>query len=128
MKKKRILIIDDTATVRLYHRTILEGSGFTVDEAFNGIEALEKILASGPYDLYLVDINMPKMDGYTFLQKLRNQNISQSPAIIISTEEDEWDKEKAYQAGANFYLIKPVKPETLLLYTKILCGQDVSDE
>ena len=123
MNSKRILVIDDAATVRLFHRSILEKAGFEVDEAVNGIEALEKILSSDPYDLYLVDINMPKMDGYVFLKELRSRKIFQSPAIMISTEEREWDKEKAYQMGANHYLTKPVKPETLLLYVSILLGQ-----
>ena len=59
---KRILVIDDAATVRLYHREILENAGFDVAEAINGVEALEKI-EEAPFDLYLVDINMPKLDG-----------------------------------------------------------------
>jgi len=128
MNRKQILIIDDALTVRLYHRSILERGGYKVDEAINGIEALEKIYSSGTYDLYLVDINMAKMDGYSFLKELRKQKIFQSPAIMISTEEGDWDKEKAYQAGANYYLKKPVKPETLLLYVKILLGQGESYE
>jgi len=128
MDKKRILIVDDAATVRKYHRSILEKAGYEVDEAINGIEALEKILAVQPYDLYLVDINMPKMDGYTFLQELRKLEISQGPAIMISTEDKEWDMEKAFQSGANYYIPKPVEPAQLLLYTELLLGQVQSHE
>ncbi|MEK9711506.1 MAG: response regulator, partial [Thalassolituus sp.] len=58
---KQILIVDDASTVRMYHRNILESAGYTVDEAVNGIEALEKALEH-TFDLYIVDINMPKMD------------------------------------------------------------------
>jgi two-component system chemotaxis response regulator CheY len=123
MEKKRILIVDDAATVRMYHRSILEKAGYEVDEAMNGIEALEKILATTPYDLYLVDINMPKMDGYTFLQELRKLAIPQRPAIMISTEDKEWDMEKAFQSGANYYIPKPVEPTQLLLYVELLLGQ-----
>ena len=68
---KRILIVDDAATVRMYHRGILESSGYKVEEAWNGIEALEKSLES-PFDLYMVDVNMPKLDGYAFLRELRH--------------------------------------------------------
>jgi two-component system chemotaxis response regulator CheY len=123
MEKKRILIVDDAATVRMYHRSILEKAGYEIDEAMNGIEALEKILATTPYDLYLVDINMPKMDGYTFLQELRKLAIPQRPAIMISTEDKEWDMEKAFQSGANYYIPKPVEPTQLLLYVELLLGQ-----
>jgi two-component system chemotaxis response regulator CheY len=122
MTPKRILIVDDAATVRMYHRSILEGAGYEVAEAINGIEALEKALTA-PYDLYLVDINMPKLDGYSFLRELRSLDIPQSPAVMISTEAQSNDKERAWEAGANFYLIKPIKPESLLSYCRLLLGQ-----
>jgi two-component system chemotaxis response regulator CheY len=110
---KRILIIDDAATVRLYHRQILESAGHIVEEAVNGIEALEKALQT-PFDLYLVDVNMPKLDGYGFLRELRRQAIPQVPAIMVSTEASPDDHVRAYAAGANLYLVKPTRPEQLL--------------
>lgn len=117
----RILVIDDAATVRLYHRQILEGAGFMVAEAINGIEAMEKAL-SERFDLYLVDVNMPKQDGYGFLRELRSRDIHQAPAIMISTESTGQDKRRAYEAGANFYLIKPIKPDELLSHCRLLLG------
>jgi two-component system chemotaxis response regulator CheY len=119
---KNILVIDDAATVRMYHRNILIAAGYQTDEAINGIEALEKAL-SNHFDLYIVDINMPKMDGYGFLKEIRSQDIEQVPAIMISTEGGEHDKTLAYNAGANLYLIKPVKPKDLLGYTRLLLGE-----
>ena len=119
----RILIVDDAATVRMYHRTILEKAGLEVDEAINGIEALEKALETGPYDMYLVDVNMPKLDGYGFLRELRMQDIPQVPAIMISTEAQERDRLLAFEAGANYYLVKPIKPDELLSYCKLLLGK-----
>jgi len=119
---KRILIVDDAATVRMYHRSILEGAGFVVEEAINGIEAIEKALTSS-FDLYLVDVNMPKLDGYGFLRELRRQNIHQSPAVMISTEAEGRDRVHAYEAGANLYLIKPVKPLELLAHCRLLLNQ-----
>ena len=119
---KRILIIDDAATVRMYHRNILEGAGYAVEEAINGIEALEKSLQT-VFDLYVVDINMPKLDGYGFLRELRGQDVFQAPAIMVSTEADALDSERAYAAGANAYLVKPVKPVTLLNHVKLLIGE-----
>lgn len=124
MTQKRILVVDDAATVRMYHRSVLEGAGYEVAEAINGIEGLEKTLAAPtPFDLYLVDINMPKLDGYGFLRELRSQDILQVPAVIISTEAKTQDKQRAWEAGANFYLIKPIKPDVLLALCRLLLGQ-----
>ena len=120
---KHILIVDDAATVRLYHRNILEGAGYAVDEAVNGVEALERALAK-PYDLYLVDVNMPKLDGYSFIRELRSYaEIAQAPAVMISTEAKASDEAKAYAAGANLYLIKPIRPDMLLGHVRVLLGE-----
>ena len=123
MMAQHILIIDDAATVRMYHRQILETAGFHVQEAINGIEAMEKVLLASPaFNLYLVDVNMPKQDGYGFLNELRRLNGTQVPALMISTESQEIDREQALQAGANFYLVKPIKPDVLLGYVRLLLG------
>lgn len=119
---KRILIVDDAATVRMYHKSILQSEGYEVEESINGIEAIEKTLLN-PFDLYIVDINMPKLDGYGFLKELREMDIPQAPAIMVSTESDEMDKKKAFVYGANYYLLKPVKPEQLTSVVKLLVGE-----
>jgi two-component system chemotaxis response regulator CheY len=119
---KRILIIDDAATVRMYHRNILQEAGYAVEEAVNGMEALEKALQSS-FDLYLVDVNMPKLDGYGFLRELRTQDIAQAPAIMISTEATDADRKRAYAAGANLYMVKPIQPEQLLAPIALLLGE-----
>ncbi len=84
VRKKRVLVIDDAALVRLYYRDALEGAGFEVDEALNGLEALEKLLTT-PADLLIVDVNMPQMDGFTFLRTLRRQELplGGTPAMVI---------------------------------------------
>jgi len=119
---KRILIVDDAATVRLYHRGILESAGYVVEEALNGIEALEKVLESS-FDLILVDINMPRLDGLGFLKELRRQELPQPPAIMVSTEAAARDQMAAYRAGANCYLTKPVRPMQLLAHAGLLLGE-----
>lgn len=118
---KRILVVDDAATVRMYHRQIMEQAGYVIDEAMNGIEGLEKALTR-PFDLYLVDINMPKLDGYGFLRELRAADIPQAPAIMISTEAEHQDLMRAYEAGANHFLIKPTKPAELTRFCQLLLG------
>jgi len=119
---KRILIVEDAATVRLYHRSILESAGYEVQEAMNGIEALEKPRL-GSFDLYIVDVNMPKLDGYGFLRKLRSEELPQAPAIMVSTEDAAKDQELALRSGANGYLVKPVKPLQLLAHVRLLLGE-----
>ncbi|MDQ7048170.1 MAG: response regulator [Enterobacterales bacterium] len=123
---KKILIVDDAMTVRMYHRQLMESMGFEVTEAENGIEALEKGM-SDTFDLFLVDVNMPKMDGYRFVEEMRQIPELQSiPVVMVSTEEEESDKEKAYLAGANFYLVKPAKPDELKDYVALLIGDEVA--
>ena len=120
---KRALIVDDAVTVRMYHRQILEAAQFDVDEAENGVEALERLLV-GAYHLLLVDVNMPKMDGYTLLREVRSTpELRAVPAIMISTEAQRHDREQAYQAGANLYLVKPVRPEVLRARAVLMAAQ-----
>ena len=61
--QRRILVVDDSSLVRLYYRDTLEKAGFQVEQAINGIEAMEKVLAQ-PFDLVIVDVNMQRMDGF----------------------------------------------------------------
>lgn len=119
----RVMIIDDANLVRLYYRDAIERAGFVVEEALNGLEALEKLLKQ-PVDLLIVDINMPKMDGLTFLKTLRRQAepIASIPALVTSTEATAHDAAAAREAGANFYLVKPILPDVLLAHVILLCG------
>jgi len=121
--KARVLVIDDSSLVRLYYRSTLEKAGFVVEQAINGIEAMEKVL-SEPFDLVLVDVNMPRMDGFTFLRTLRTSagDVATIPALMISTESETEDATEARAAGANFYLVKPVAENELLRHVCVLAG------
>src|ERR1700744_5268473 len=81
--KRRVLVVDDASLVRLYYRDALERAGYAVDEALNGLEALEKLHAA-PADLLIVDVNMPQMDGFTFVKVLRRQAlpVAAIPALV----------------------------------------------
>ncbi len=121
--RKRILVIDDASLVRLYYRAALESAGFFVGEALNGIEALEHLLTA-PYDLLVVDVNMPQMDGVTFLKTLRGRTLpmASTPSLVVSSESDPIRVAAARAAGANFYVVKPLRQETLVEYALLLCG------
>src|ERR1700733_6987998 len=118
---QRIMIVDDASLVRMYYRDALHEAGYQVDEALNGLEALEKLL-SAPADLIVLDVNMPKMDGMTFLRTLRRQALPLAATVVLvtSTEAAPRDAELACEAGANFYLVKPVLPAALISYAALL--------
>jgi two-component system chemotaxis response regulator CheY len=120
---KRILVVDDANLVRRFYRDALERAGFEVDEALNGAEALEKLLDQS-FDLLVVDVNMPQMDGVTFLRTLRRQTtaVSSIPALVISTEAGPHDIAAARSAGANYYLVKPVNQDRLVEHASLMCG------
>lgn len=119
----RVLVVDDSSLVRLYYRDVLEKSGYDVDQAMNGLEAMERVLAR-PFDLLIVDVNMPKMDGFSFLRELRRSKSEAAalPALIISTEAGREDAEEARAVGANFYLVKPVSEADLRDHVAVLTG------
>jgi two-component system chemotaxis response regulator CheY len=121
--KTRVLVVDDSSLVRLYYRSALEKAGFEIEQAINGIEAMERIL-SQPFDLVIVDVNMPRMDGFTFLRALRGgpDDISGLPALVISTEAEISDIAEARASGANFYLVKPVAEVELVRHVCVLTG------
>jgi len=115
-----IMIVDDSKTVRNYHGAILKSMGLDIVEAENGMEALEKSL-DNRIDLYLVDVNMPIMDGYSFIQDLRKQENNKTvPVIMVTTQAKEEDKMNAYEVGANLFETKPIKPDQLKTYIDIL--------
>ena len=116
---KKILVVDDSVTVRLYHRHILHSAGYDIDEAENGMEALEKA-SETKYSLFLVDINMPILDGYSFVKRLRESDGFDTPVIMISTEAESSDMSTAYNSGANLYQVKPVSTNDLINCVELL--------
>jgi two-component system chemotaxis response regulator CheY len=122
-EKKRILVVDDANLVRRYYRAALEDAGFEVEEALNGLEALEKISVTS-VDVLVVDVNMPQMDGFTFIEAVRRLELplASTPVVITSTESKPQDLAAGRAAGANFYLVKPVAAERLAECVAMLCG------
>ena len=112
-KIKKVLVVDDSLTIRVYHTSLLKSFGFEVDTAENGMEALEKVM-NKKYDLILSDINMPVMDGYEFVKKLRKlDNYKLTPVVFVTTLDSEEDKRKGFMAGATLYIVKPIDTEVM---------------
>jgi len=118
----KALVVDDSPIVRNMHKVMLKSEDFEVSEAENGYEGIEKAL-SEEFDLLLVDVNMPKMDGFTFCRELRKlTQYTTTPIIIISTEEGDADKIEGIRAGANLFLVKPIKHSVLIENVRMLLG------
>jgi DNA-binding response OmpR family regulator len=109
--KHRILIVDDEPNVRLNYRVTLETEGFEVQEASSGSAALRE-LAGKDFDLAILDMRMPEMDGLELLESMRERNI-QTPVVIITAYGDIPHAVRAMKLGAIDFLEKPLTPEVL---------------
>ncbi len=122
-KTPRILVVDDAMVVRLYYRQVLEAEGYLVDEAINGVEGLETALRRR-FDLCIVDLDLPLLDGLEFLLALRRAPATQPlPALVTTTQAGAGDRAAALAAGANIYLVKPVPGDLLALHVAALLGR-----
>ena len=113
---KIILVVDDSPTVVKFVSFSLKNKGFKVVTACDGMDAVEKISnMSEKVDLVITDLNMPNLDGYGLIDTLRNNDeFVDTPIIILTSEEEEEDKQKGIQVGASSYLVKPFKPALLV--------------
>ena len=110
----KILVVDDAKNILLVLRMSLEKAGYEVITAMDGISALEKAQEMDP-DLILLDILIPKMNGFLVFEALKDETATaDTPVIFISAKAEDEDLEKARELGAADFLIKPVKQEQLL--------------
>jgi len=110
---KSCLVVDDSKVIRKVARHILEGLDFTVSEAADGREALDRCIADTP-DVILLDWNMPVMSGMDFLRALREATLSSRPKVVFCTTENGMAHIRAaIEAGADEYVMKPFDRETL---------------
>jgi two-component system chemotaxis response regulator CheY len=104
----RALIVDDSTTMRMILRAYLQKMGFTVTEAVNGRDALVQLRAMGTADVVLVDWNMPEMDGLDFVKAVRAEIVYAAlPLMMVTTNSEREHVERALEAGANEYVMKP---------------------
>ncbi|MBF0507507.1 MAG: response regulator [Deltaproteobacteria bacterium] len=121
--KKILLVVDDSEMARNYHSYILQLYGFETITAIDGADGLEQLYSHDNIEMIITDINMPKMDGYTFIERIREDSrFADLPLIIISTEDEAQDKQRGFDAGANIYIVKPTDPEEVIANIKLLLG------
>ncbi len=114
MVQKKILVVDDEPDVSKLLKARLESAGYAVFAAFDGVEALKAVKEFSP-DLILLDVMLPKMDGYQVCRLLKFDEKSKNiPVIMLTARAGESDKDKSLEAGADAYLTKPFKSDELL--------------
>lgn len=119
----KIMIVDDCQTTRKLLGHYLKSRGYSVVFAENGLDALEK-LGTDNVNLVMTDLNMPYMDGMELVKTLRSDpNLSDIPILMVTTENDEIEREKAYSNGANGYLVKPVTGDVIAQNIKDIIKQ-----
>uniref|UniRef100_C6DZ99 histidine kinase n=1 Tax=Geobacter sp. (strain M21) TaxID=443144 RepID=C6DZ99_GEOSM len=116
-RKKTVLVAEDSLTTRTQMKRILEGFGYEVTTAVDGLDALAK-LGSGSFDALVSDITMPNMDGLALTQKVRqNRKYGELPIVLVTMLSTDEDKRRGMEAGANAYITKPAFDQKLLLET-----------
>jgi two-component system chemotaxis response regulator CheY len=111
---KLILTIDDSRTIRDMLKLTLTEAGFDVLQGVDGEDGLN-VLGETPVDLVITDINMPKMDGYEVIRRLRaNSRYQKTPILVLTTESDGDKRNIARQAGATGWIVKPFDPDRLV--------------
>jgi type II secretory ATPase GspE/PulE/Tfp pilus assembly ATPase PilB-like protein/ActR/RegA family two-component response regulator len=112
-KDATVLLVDDEDTLRRVMKDLLEREGYTVAEARDGIEALDEVDRRAP-DVIVLDLNLPGMDGYTVLGKLRSRPATRKvPIIVLTAKGDEDNEVRVFELGANDFLTKPFRARAL---------------
>lgn len=105
-RRKKVLVVDDSITVREMERKLLQNKGYLVDVAVNGLEGWYTV-SSNDYDLVVSDVDMPRMNGFELVSKIKNHpKLRSIPVIIVSYKDREEDKMQGLEAGADYYLTK----------------------
>ncbi|MCK4487380.1 MAG: response regulator [Desulfobacterales bacterium] len=120
--EKHILFVDDSPTIRSSVSFCLRNAGYRVTEAVDGKDGLEKVQSfkdkGDTLSLIITDINMPQMDGITFISEVKETEFKFVPILVLTTEAEESVIKKGRDAGASGWLLKPFQPEDLLWAVK----------
>lgn len=111
---KTVLTVDDSRTMRDMLMVALSDAGYRVVQAVDGAHGLD-VLAAEPADIIITDINMPRLDGFGFIEAVRKTDEHRAtPILVLTTESDQAKKDRARQAGATGWIVKPFNPVKLV--------------
>lgn len=117
----KIMIVDDSTTVRAQVSLALSGAGFAVMEAVDGEDALRQLSQDKGYLLVISDVNMPRLNGLDMLERMRKTSgLEELPVLMLTTEGQPEYVQRAKSLGAKGWMVKPVRPELLLAAVKKL--------
>jgi two-component system chemotaxis response regulator CheY len=120
---KRILTVDDSASIRQVVSFTLKGGGYEVVEAVDGRDALAKVNGA-PIHLVVTDLNMPNLDGIGLIRELRARPATKfTPILMLTTESQDAKKQEGKAAGATGWIVKPFKPDQLLAVVRKVLGE-----
>jgi two-component system chemotaxis response regulator CheY len=121
MSNLKVLTIDDSRTMRDMLKAALVPNGFDVWQASDGLEGLE-LMRRKAFDVVITDINMPVMDGLTFLSRVRScEDYIGLPVLVLTTENTQEKKEAGKKVGATGWIVKPFEPDALIRAIRRVC-------
>ncbi len=123
---KKILVVDDEEKIRSLIRKYGEFEGYTISEASDGMEAIEMVKADGNYDVIIMDVMMPELDGFSTCSEIKK--IKDIPVIMLSARGEEYDRIHGFEAGVDDYVVKPFSPKELMMRVKVVTSRTKADE
>ncbi|SHI61862.1 response regulator transcription factor [Pseudobutyrivibrio xylanivorans] len=122
---KKILVVDDEEKIRSIIRKYGEFEGYEIDEACDGMDAIEKVRANSDYDVIIMDVMMPELDGFSACSEIKK--IKDIPVIMLSARGEEYDRIHGFEAGVDDYVVKPFSPKELMMRVNVVTSRSKPD-
>ena len=123
---KKILVVDDEENIRSIIRKYGEFEGYEVAEACDGMDAIAKVKEHGDYDVIIMDVMMPELDGFSACSEIKK--IKDIPVIMLSARGEEYDRIHGFEAGVDDYVVKPFSPKELMMRVKVVTSRAKAPE
>ena len=118
---KKILVVDDEEKIRSIIRKYGEFEGYLIEEATDGMDAIQKVRENSNYDVIIMDVMMPELDGFSACTEIKK--IKDIPVIMLSARGEEYDRIHGFEAGVDDYVIKPFSPRELMMRVKVVTSR-----
>jgi DNA-binding response OmpR family regulator len=118
---KKILVVDDEENIRSIIRKYGEFEGYEVAEACDGMDAIAKVKENSDYDVIIMDVMMPELDGFSACSEIKK--IKDIPVIMLSARGEEYDRIHGFEAGVDDYVVKPFSPKELMMRVKVVTNR-----
>ncbi|MBE5916797.1 MAG: response regulator transcription factor [Pseudobutyrivibrio ruminis] len=123
---KKILVVDDEEKIRSIIRKYGEFEGYEVAEACDGMDAINKVKANSDYDVIIMDVMMPELDGFSACSEIKK--IKDIPVIMLSARGEEYDRIHGFEAGVDDYVVKPFSPKELMMRINVVTSRSRAEE